>query len=126
MNICPSQGYPGTRQEEGLDKLVGTVLLNNQQRRKPQTVIPVGVSGSGKTWSCQVVLRRLVKKCGYAQDTYLYSAQDVIKPFIVTAVPGSKDSSRMVRTIQSQDLLISKYCRVLSQSARLGMGVWRV
>ena len=81
--------------------MLKTVLENNRLTNKSQTVIPLGVPGSGKTWSCLVMLRRLLSMCGYGEQTdmfkHLEAAGDVIRPMVTAAVGGSKESSRMVR-----------------------------
>ena len=65
-----------------------------------QTVIPLGMAGAGKTWSCLVMLRRLLRKCGYDEQTdmvkHVEAAGDVIRPLVTACVSGSKESSRMV------------------------------
>ena len=88
-------------QENYLDTLLDTVLENNCTMNKSQTVIPLGMAGSGKTWSCLVMLRRLLRKCGYDEQTdmvkHVEAAGDVIRPMVTARVGGSKVSSRMVR-----------------------------
>ena len=110
MTICPTEGCPSHSQEKYLDTMLETMLVNNHLTNTSQTVIPVGLSGSGKTWSCQVMLRTLLSKLGHAQDTdmlkHLVAATEVIRPMVEAAVPGSKDSSRMVRTCQICFLLL--------------------
>jgi hypothetical protein len=68
---------------------------------KSQTVIPLGMAGAGKTWSCLLMLRRLLRKCGYDEQTdmvkHVEAAGDVIRPMVTSCVGGSKVSSRMVR-----------------------------
>ena len=87
--------------ENYLNTLLKTVLENNRLTNKCQTVIPLGVPGSGKTWSCLVMLRRLLSMCGYGEQTDMFknleAAGNVIKPLVTAALSGSKESSRMVR-----------------------------
>jgi hypothetical protein len=87
--------------ENYLDTLLKTVLENNCTKNKSQTVIPLGIAGAGKTWSCRVMLRRLLSKCGYDERTdmvkHVEAAGDVIRPMVTARVGGSKVSSRMVR-----------------------------
>ena len=87
--------------ENYLDTLLDTVLENNCTMNKSQTVIPLGMAGSGKTWSCLVMLRGLLRNCGYDEQTdmvkHVEAAGDVIRPMVTARVGGSKMSSRMVR-----------------------------
>ena len=82
---------------------VDTVLENNCTMKKSQTLIPLGMAGAGKTWICLVMLRRLLRKCGYDEQTdmvkHVEAAADVIRPMVTACVGGSKVSSRMVRFV---------------------------
>ena len=64
-------------------------------------MIPLGVADSGKTWSCLVMLRRLLSMCGYGEQTDMFkhteAAGNVIRPMVTAAVGESRGSSRMVR-----------------------------
>ena len=90
----------GTK-ENYLETLLKTVLENNRTMNKSQTVIPIGMAGAGKSWSCLVMLRRLLRNCGYDEQTdmvkHVEAAGDVIRPMVTARVGGSKVSSRMVR-----------------------------
>ena len=87
--------------EDYLDSLLLKVLENNRQTASSQTLIPLGMAGSGKTWSCLVMLRRLLTKCGYGNQTDMFkhveAAGNVIRPLVSAVVEGSRESSRMVR-----------------------------
>ena len=106
VQLCP----PPTNQEANLNivtqddylyTLVEKALENNILTNKSQTLIPLGIQGAGKTWTCTVMLRRLLKKCGYGENTdmvkHIEAARDVVRPMVTAAVNGSKDSTRMVR-----------------------------
>ena len=90
-------------QKNYLDTLLETVLENNHTMHRSQTVIPLGMAGAGKTWSCLVMLRGLLRKCGYDEQTDMVkqveAAGDVIRPMVTACVGGSKVSSRMVRFV---------------------------
>ena len=79
------------------------ILDNNILTNKSQTVIPLGIQGAGKTWTCRMILRSLLKKCGYGEQTdmmkYIEAADNVIRPMVTASVSESKMSSRMVRII---------------------------
>ena len=105
VQLCPTTRLTkdsnlGT-QENYLDTLLETVLENKCSMKKSQTLIPLGMAGAGKTWSCLVMLRRLLRKCGYDEQTdmvkHIEAAGDVIRPMVTARVGGSKVSSRMVR-----------------------------
>ena len=109
--------------ENYLDTLLDTVLENNCTMNKSQTVIPLGMAGSGKSWSCLVMLRRLLRKCGYDEQTeivkHLEAAGDVIRPMITARVGGSKVSSRMEGFSREYfSILMINYFRQFSPSAR--------
>ena len=100
--MCPTISKPDSINEKCLDTILGTILSNNRLNNQSQTVIPLGVAGSGKTWTCQVMLRRLLNMFGYAQETdmvkHLTAAREVIQPMVTASVHGSGSSSRMVST----------------------------
>jgi hypothetical protein len=105
VQLCPptikTKGTNLGTQDNFLDTLLDTVLENNCTMNKSQTVIPLGMAGAGKTWSCLVMLRRLLRKCGYDKQTDMVkqveAAGDVIRPLVTARVGGSTVSSRMVR-----------------------------
>ena len=86
--------------KDHLVTLANTVLENNRLTNKSQTVIPLGAPGAGKTWTCQVMLRRLMKNCGYDENTdmvkHIEAAMDVLKPLVTSNVGDNRESSRMV------------------------------
>ena len=118
----PTNSILGT-QENYLDTLLETVLENNCTMNKSQAVIPLGMAGAGKTWSCLVMLRRLLRKCGYDEQTdmvkHVEAAGDVIRPMVTACVGGSKESSRMVRFGREYfSILMINYFRQVLLSAR--------
>ena len=104
VKICPPR-YEETQtdKDEYLDSMVLGILDNNILTNKSQTVIPLGMQGAGKTWTCRKILRLLLKKCGYGEQTdmvkHVEAAESVIRPMITARVSGSKMSTRMVIVI---------------------------
>ena len=104
MKICPPR-YEETQtaKNDYLDTMVLGILDNNILTNKSQTVIPLGMQGAGKTWTCRMILRSLSKKCGYREQTdmmkYIEAAYNVIRPMVTASVSESKMSSMMVRII---------------------------
>jgi hypothetical protein len=127
VQLCPptskTKGTNLGTQENFLDALLDTVLENNRMMNKSQTLIPLGMAGAGKTRSCLVMLRRLLRKCGYDEQTDMVkqveAAGDVIRPLVTACVSGSKMSSRMVRFGREYfNILIINYFRQFLLSAR--------
>ena len=102
VKICPHR-YEETHaaKNDYLDSMVLGILDNNILTNKSQTVIPLGMQGAGKTWTCRMVMRSLLKKCGYGEKTdmakYIEAADNVIRPMVTASFSDSKMSSRMVR-----------------------------
>ena len=106
MQLCPPLTNQETAlnivtQDDYLDTLLQKALENNILTNKSQTLIPLGIQGAGKTWTCTVMLRRLLTKCGYGENTdmvkYIEAAKEVVRPMVKAVLNGSKDSTRMVR-----------------------------
>ena len=69
------------------------------------------------------MLRRLLRKCGYDEQTdmvkHVEAAGDVIRPMVTARVGGSKMSSRMVRFGREYfSILMINYFRQFLLSAR--------
>ena len=83
-----------------IEKFVRNVLKNSQTMKKSQTIVPLGIAGSGKTWCCLMMLRSLLKISGYGEQTDLYkqvkASGDIIRPMSSSALNGSIMSTRMV------------------------------
>ena len=68
VQLCPEQfeetSANTTDKTDYLDTMVMQIMDNNILTNKSQTVIPLGMQGAGKTWTCRKLLRKLLKKCG--------------------------------------------------------------
>ena len=107
VQLCPEQFEETPTntldKTDYLDTMVMQIMDNNILTNKSQTVIPLGMQGAGKTFTCRMLMRKLLKKCGYGEQTdmakHVEAANDVVKPMVTASVRGSKMSSRMVRKV---------------------------
>ena len=103
--------------------MVLRILDNNILTNKSQTVIPLGMQGAGKTLTSMMILRKLLRKCGYGEQAdivkHVEAAWNVLRPMVSAAASGSKMSTRMVRNITKNFLIfIIAYFRLCLPSVR--------
>ena len=102
IQISPSEGILDGQKTsmKDIEKFVRNALKNSQTMKKSQTIVPLGIPGSGKSWCCLMMLRSLLDISGYGEQTDLYkqvkASGDIIRPMSSVALSGSMMSTRLV------------------------------